>query len=110
MRESILKEPRFREEPSESKPREGIVVSTVMRLTTTDGRTFDETEKAMEHEAFYQILKLLVKKAGWADSEESAAFAIKLARHYRTLLPLLNELEKDSDTLRTHLGELQRSI
>lgn len=115
MRESILsKEPKFRDEPSEPapgpKPREGIVVSTVVRLTTSDGRTFDEPEKAIEHEAFYQILKRLVKEFGWADSEESAAFAIKLARHYRALLPLLNDLEKESETMRAHLSEFQRSI
>lgn len=127
MRESFLsREPKFRDAPGESgpkpgepnptprepgsKPREGIVVSTVVRLTTSDGRTFDEPEKAIEHEAFYQILKRLVKDAGWADNEESAAFAIKLARHYRALLPLLNDLEKEFETMRTHLSDFQRSI
>jgi hypothetical protein len=127
MRESILsREPRFRDAPGESspkpgelnptprepssKPREGIVVSTVLRLTTSDGRIFDEPEKAIEHEAFYQILKRLVKDLGWADSEESAAFAVKLARHYRALLPLLRELEEESERTRAHLGEFQRSI
>ncbi len=118
MRESTLaKEPKFRDgqlrdasgEPP-PKPREGIVVSTVLRLTTSDGRTFDDAEKAIEHEAFYQILKKLVKDLGWADSEESAAFAMKLARHYRALLPLLRDLEKESDTMRAHLSEFQRSI
>lgn len=113
MRESTLsREPKFRDGPSEPdpKPREGIVVSTVMRLTTSDGRTFEEVEKAIEHEAFYQILKRLVKDLGWGDNEESAAFALKLARHYRALLPVLRELEKDSDTMRAHLSEFQRSV
>ena len=112
MRESTLsKEPKFRDGPSEpgARPREGIVVSTVMRLTTSDGRTFDEAERALEHEAFYQILKRLVKELGWADSEESAAFAIKLARQYRDLLPLLNDLERESEKMRSHLSEFQRS-
>jgi hypothetical protein len=94
----------------EGRVRDGIVVSTVMRLTTSDGRTFEEVPKAMEHEAFYQILKQLVKDLGWQDSEETASFAINLAKHYRALLPLLNQLQKDADTLRAHLHEFERSM
>lgn len=90
--------------------RDGIVVSTVIRLTTSDGRTFEEMSKAMEHEAFYQTLKRLVKDLGWPDSEETASFAINLAKHYRNLLPLLSQLEKDAETLRAHLHEFERSM
>ena len=104
------KEPVLRTQPERAKPREGIVVSTVMRLTTSDGRTFEETAKAMEHEAFYQILKGLVKELGWPDNEETGSFAVSLAKHYRALLPLLNQLEKDADALRAHLSEFQRAL
>jgi hypothetical protein len=47
---------------------------------------------------------------GWADNEETAAFAVKLARDYQALLPLLNDLEKESETMRQHLSEFQRSV
>jgi predicted component of type VI protein secretion system len=111
MRESaVMKEPMLRPNAEQVKHRDGIVVSTVMRLTTTDGRTFEEASKAMEHEAFYQILKQLVKDLGWQDSEETASFAMSLARHYQSLLPLLIQLEKEAETLRSHLQEFQRSI
>jgi hypothetical protein len=105
-----IKEAASRAEPERAKPREGIVVSTVMRLTTSDGRTFEDTAKAIEHEAFYQILKLLVKDLGWPDNEETGSFATSLARHYRALLPLLGQLERDADTLRAHLAEYQRAL
>ncbi|HEX6978699.1 MAG TPA: hypothetical protein VF342_05325 [Alphaproteobacteria bacterium] len=90
--------------------REGIVVSTVVRLTTSDGCAFDEPEKAMEHEAFYQILKRLIRELGWADNEETAAFAKRLARSYQDLLPLLNELDRENATLKAHLKEFQRTV
>ena len=119
MRDSIMpKEPMLRrdvdpakpEGGAQAKPREGIVVSTVMRLTTSDGRTFEESTKAIEHEAFYQILKHIVKELGWSDNEESASFAMKLARYYRSLLPVLMQLDKDAETLRAHLREYQQSM
>ena len=80
----LAKEPVLRPESERAKPREGIVVSTVTRLTTSDGRTFEETSKAIEHEAFYQILKRLVKDVGLPDNEETGSFAVNLAKHYRT--------------------------
>jgi hypothetical protein len=82
----------------------------VTRLTTSDGRTFEGTEQAIEHEAFYQILKQLVKDLGWPDNEETGSFAVSLARHYRALLPLLGQLEKDAETLRAHLADYQRAL
>jgi hypothetical protein len=88
--------------------REGIVVSTVLRLTTTDGERFEDINKAMEHEAFYQIIKRLVKELGWADDQETAAFATKLSQSFHSLLPLLSQLETDSEALRSHLAKLQR--
>lgn len=106
---ALAKEPVLRTEPERAKTREGIVVSTVTRLTTSDGRTFEETEKAMEHEAFYQILKRLVKDLGWPDNEETGSFAVNLAKNYRALLPVLGQLEKDAETLRAHLAEYQRA-
>ena len=119
MRESIFqREPRFHEQKrdeqhrDEPKPREGIregiVVSTVMRLTTSDGKMFDDVEKAIQHEAFYQIIKRLVKELGWADDQETAAFATKLSQSFHSLLPLLSQLETDSEALRSHLAKLQR--
>ena len=109
---SLAKEPvlRAETETGRAKPREGIVVSTVMRLTTSDGRTFEETTTAIEHEAFYQILKHLVKEAGWPDNEETGAFAVSLAKTYQGLLPLLGQLDKDAATLRSHLSEYRRSL
>jgi hypothetical protein len=107
-KEPERKEPE-RKGPERGKQREGIVVSTVMRLTTSDGRTFEEIAKAMEHEAFYQILKRLVKDLGLPDSEETGALAVSLAKHYRGLLPLLNQLDRDAETLRAHLAEYQRA-
>ncbi len=104
----LAKEPVLRAEPERAKPREGIVVSTVTRLTTSDGRTFEETAKAIEHEAFYQILKRLVKDLGLPDNEETGSFAVNLAKHYRALLPVLGKLEKDAETLSAHLAEYQR--
>jgi hypothetical protein len=86
------------------KPRDGIVVSTVLRLTTSDGQRFEDIPKAMEHEAFYQILKRLVKELNWADNEETAVFATTLAKHFRSLVPLLNRLESDAEALRGHLA------
>jgi hypothetical protein len=103
------KEPALRTD-SERAKREGIVVSTVMRLTTSDGHTFEETAKAIEHEAFYQILKRLVKELGWPDNEETGTFAVNLAKHYRALLPVLSQLDKDTETLRAHLAEYQRAL
>lgn len=91
-------------EEAVSKPRDGIVVSTVLRLTTSDGERFEDVAKAMEHEAFYQILRRLVKELNWADNEETASFATKLARHFRSILPLLNQLETDAEALRGHLA------
>jgi hypothetical protein len=88
--------------------REGIVVSTVLRLTTTDGERFEDVTKAMEHEAYYQILRRLVKELGWPDNEDTAGFATRLSQHFRGLLPLLNQLEADGEALRTHLARLQR--
>ena len=87
--------------------REGIVVSTVLRLTTTDGERFEDVAKAMEHEAFYQILRRLVKELGWPDNDETAAFATRLSQSYRGLLPLLAQLEADDEALRAHLARLQ---
>jgi hypothetical protein len=104
-----MPEPAFREPvlAADAKPRdgvrEGIVVSTVMRLTTSDGERFEDVGKAMEHEAFYQILKRLVKELGWADDESTADFATRLARNLTGLLPLLNQLATDAQTLRAHL-------
>jgi hypothetical protein len=103
MRDPAAHEPVLAPE-ARSKPREGIVVSTVLRLTTSDGQRFEDAGKAMEHEAFYQILKRLVKDLGWADNEETAEFAVKLARHFQGLLPLLKQLETDAEGLRTHLA------
>lgn len=94
--------------PKLPKLRDGVVVSTVIRLTTSDGRAFDDPAKAIEHEAFYQILKLLVKQQGWADSDETAAFALALARCYRNLLPLLHELEREAAALEIRVREHQR--
>jgi len=91
------------------KPRDGIVVSTVLRLTTSDGERFEDVAKAMEHEAFYQILKRLVKELGWSDDEESAKFALKLARNFAGLLPLLNRLETDGESLRAHLERFRHA-
>lgn len=95
--------------PKTPRMREGVVVSTVIRLTTSDGRAFDDPAKAIEHEAFYQILRLLVKEQGWADSEETAAFALALARSYRRLLPLLHELEREANALEIRVREHQRA-
>ena len=103
VREPVLaadQKPRDAEPP---KPRDGIVVSTVLRLTTSDGQRFEDVAKAMEHEAFYQILKRLVKELGWTDNEETAAFATQLSRNFAGLLPLLNQLEADAEALRAHL-------
>lgn len=86
------------------KSRDGIVVSTVLRLTTSDGQRFEDVAKAMEHEAFYQILRRLVKELNWADNEETAAFATKLAKSFRSLLPVLARLESDAEALRGHLA------
>jgi hypothetical protein len=105
---ALSKEPALRAEPERAPPREGIVVSTVTRLTTSDGRTFEDTEKAVEHEAFYQILKRLVKDLGWPDNEATGSFALNLAKSYRTLLPVLAQLEKDAETLHEHLTEYGR--
>jgi len=88
--------------------REGIVVSTVLRLTTTDGERFEDVTKAMEHEAYYQILRRLVKELGWPDNEDTAGFATRLSQNFRGLLPLLNQLEADGEALRAHLAKLQR--
>jgi len=90
-------------EDAVSKPRDGIVVSTVLRLTTSDGERFEDVAKAMEHEAFYQILRRLVKELNWADNEDTAGFATKLASNFRNLLPLLKQLETDAEALRGHL-------
>lgn len=104
-----MPDPAFREPvlATDEKPRngvrEGIVVSTVLRLTTSDGERFEDVGKAMEHEAFYQILKRLVKELGWADNEATADFATRLARNFTGLLPLLNQLEADAEGLRAHL-------
>lgn len=89
--------------------RDGIVVSTVLRLTTSDGQRFEDIGKAMEHEAFYQILKHLVKEQGWSDNEETASFAIRLARNYASLLPVLTRLESDAAALREHLKAFQHT-
>lgn len=83
--------------------RDGIVVSTVLRLTTSDGERFEDVAKAMEHEAFYQIFRRLVKELGWSDNEETAAFAMRLAKSYESLLPMLAQLEADTAALREHL-------
>lgn len=90
--------------------REGIIVSTAVRLTTTDGHSFDEPDKAMEHEAYYQILRRLVKEFGWADGEETATFARALARCYRDLIPLLVELERQNEALTARIRDHQRSL
>jgi hypothetical protein len=87
----------------EAKPRDGIVVSTVLRLTTSDGERFEDVGKAMEHEAFYQILRHLVKELAWTDNEETADFALKVARNFNGLLPLLNQLKADAEALRAHV-------
>jgi hypothetical protein len=87
--------------------RDGIVVSTVLRLTTSDGQRFEDVAKAMEHEAFYRILKHLVKELGWPDNEDTAAFATRLSQNFRALIPLLGQLESDAEALRTHLAKLQ---
>ena len=92
-----------------SKTRDGIVVSTVLRLTTSDGEHFEDVAKAMEHEAFYRILRQLVKKLNWPDDEETAAFASKLAKSLRNLMPLLNQLETDAEALRGHLARYRPS-
>lgn len=109
MPDAVLAKEPVRPESERAKPREGIVVSTVTRLTTSDGRTFEETSKAIEHEAFYQILKHLVKDVGLPDNAETGSFAVTLAKHYRALLPVLGQLEKDADTLTAHLAEYQRA-
>lgn len=100
MADPLLREPEL---APEAKSRDGIVVSTVLRLTTSDGERFEDARKAMEHEAFYQLLRRLVKELGWADNEETAAFAMKLARSFADLLPLMNRLETDAEALRAHL-------
>jgi hypothetical protein len=114
LREPVLdgnaaSKPREGDDNAAGKPREGIVVSTVLRLTTSDGERFEDIGKAMEHEAFYQILKRLVKELGWSDDEETATFALKLARHYASLLPVLNQIEADDEALRAHLKTFQHA-
>ena len=89
--------------------RDGIVVSTVLRLTTSDGEHFEDVAKAMEHEAFYRILRRLVKDLNWPDNEETAGFATKLAKSFRNLVPLLNHLEADAEALRGHLQRYRPS-
>jgi hypothetical protein len=96
-------------ENESAKPRDGIVVSTVLRLTTSDGERFEEVAKAMEHEAFYQILKRLVKELGWSDDEATATFALKLARNFDGLLPLLTQLQADGEALRDHLKRFRHA-
>ena len=96
-------------EHESAKPRDGIVVSTVLRLTTSDGERFEEIAKAMEHEAFYQILKRLVKELGWSDDEATATFALKLARNFDGLLPLLTQLQADGEALRDHLKRFRNA-
>jgi hypothetical protein len=111
MSDSAIREPVL---AADARPRdgvrEGIVVSTVLRLTTSDGERFEDVGKAMEHEAFYQIFRRLVKELGWADNEASADFATKLARSFTGLLPLLNQLEADADALRAHLETFRHNI
>lgn len=104
---TTLREPSLTQD-SRPRTREGIVVSTVIRLTTTDGERFEDITKAMEHEAFYQILRRLVKELGWPDNDDTAGFATRLSQSFRGLLPLLNQLEADGEALRTHLEKLQR--
>jgi hypothetical protein len=105
---SAMREPMLAPEGGR-KSREGIVVSTVLRLTTTDGERFEDISKAMEHEAFYQILKHLVKEQGWSDNEETATFAMRLARNYASLLPVLSQIEADAAALREHLKAYQHA-
>jgi hypothetical protein len=107
MGDPLLREPVL---APEAKPRDGIVVSTVLRLTTSDGERFEDAAKAMEHEAFYQILKRLVKELGWADNEETAQFASRLARNFSDLLPLLARLETDAEALRAHLQTFRHPV
>jgi hypothetical protein len=110
MRDSAtIREPMLGQE-TQSRSRDGIVVSTVLRLTTSDGERFEDAAKAMEHEAFYQILRRLVKELGWGDNEETATFALRLSQHFRNLLPLLNQLESDSEALQTHLKTLRHAM
>ena len=94
--------------PESDTRKDGIVVSTVVRLTTSDGRAFDEVEKALQHEAFYRILKTLVKAFNWADDEETAKFALLLAKSYPQLLPVLSELQKEAQSLSAKLQEHAR--
>jgi hypothetical protein len=103
---TTLREPALAHEVR-PRSRDGIVVSTVLRLTTSDGERFEDIAKAMEHEAFYQILRHLVKELGWADNEDTAAFATRLSQNFRALIPLLSQLETDAEALRTHLAKLQ---
>jgi len=94
----------------DSLKRDGIVLSTAVRLSTSDGRTFDDPAKAMEHEAFYQILKRLVKGVGLPDNDETASFALLLARTYPHLLPLLGDLARQADALKQRLREYERTL
>jgi hypothetical protein len=105
---TMLREPSLAHE-GRPRSRDGIVVSTVLRLTTSDGERFEDVTKAMEHEAFYQILRHLVKELGWADNEDTATFATRLSQHFRTLMPVLARLETDGEALRTHLAKLQHA-
>ena len=106
MADSTLREPSLAREGRPTS-RDGIVVSTVLRLTTSDGERFEDVGKAMEHEAYYQILRRLVKELGWPDDEGTAAFATQLSQHYRGLLPLLTQLEADGEALRAHLEKFR---
>lgn len=100
---ATMREPVAAPDTGERRSRDGIVVSTVLRLTTSDGERFEDVARAMEHEAFYQILRRLVKELDWADNEETATFAMRLARSYTSLLPVLSQLETDTAALREHL-------
>lgn len=109
MRESVDIRDSTLSEDESAKPRDGIVVSTVLRLTTSDGERFEDIAKAMEHEAFYQILKRLVKDLGWSDDEATATFALQLARHFNGLMPLLTQLQADDEALRDHLKRFRHA-
>lgn len=97
---AIAREPRL---TGGASGKEGIVISTAIRLTTTDGHAFEDPAKALEHEAFYQILKRLVTELGQPDNEATAAFALTLAKHYRRLLPVLAELDREADAVSAKL-------